>query len=154
MRARSGRAGLVVSGGGSDWSSLGLPQAPNPKGAHQSHTGLGEGPESPHALATSEWELMSSEKCGFGPTTLLEGRQVGQVGTALLHREPYFQAGEQVAQGVCAKPQIRAKGPSTEGSVLRGRSPPRQISVVRGSQQRAAAAVGYPRESAAEQGSI
>jgi len=62
VRARPGRAGLVVSGGaGGDWSSLSWPRAPNCKGPQQPHGGLGEAPDSPRSLATSVWGPMSNQ---------------------------------------------------------------------------------------------
>ena len=62
MRARPGRAGLVVSGAaGGDWSSLSWPRAPNRKGPQQPHRGLGEAPESPQPLATSAWGQVSNQ---------------------------------------------------------------------------------------------
>ena len=131
MRGWSGRAGLVVSGGGSDQSSLCLPQAPNPKGTHQSHTGLEEGPDSPHSLATSECELMSSEKCGFCFNHLSGGQASWPGGQ--LHRSIVSlisKLGSKLLREFVPKPQMRARGPSTEGSALRSEAAAPRIRLV------------------------
>lgn len=72
VRGWSGRAGLVVSGSGSDWSSLCLSQAPSPECPEQPHLGLGERPERPQSSTPSKYELLSNRKQGFGAQSLPE----------------------------------------------------------------------------------
>lgn len=72
VRGRSGGAGLVVSAGGSDRSSLRLPQAPSSECPQQPCLGLGERPVRPHSLAPSAYELTSNRKRGSGVQSFSE----------------------------------------------------------------------------------
>lgn len=86
----------------------------------------GEVADRPHALATSESELMSNKKQGvWFQSPLWRRGKLARLTAALLHHEPYFEAGDLVAQGVCAKTTNTSQG-SKHGKLcpgLRGRVP-------------------------------